>query len=125
MRFVLAGVLVAVAAGSFGLGVHVEGRAARRRPSFHDMRVNRVPDLMALVDPGDPAVRALAERLGLDARVRDGSVAVEREAGHALVPRIVEIFPPGRLRAVSLRRPTLADAYLAATGDALDEEVRP
>jgi ABC-2 type transport system ATP-binding protein len=37
------------------------------------------------------------------------------------VPRIVELFPPGRLRAVSLRRPTLADAYLAVTGEALEE----
>ena len=33
----------------------------------------------------------------------------------------VEAFPAGRLRSVSLRRPTLADAYLALTGEALDE----
>jgi ABC-2 type transport system ATP-binding protein len=67
--------------------------------------------------------RTLAERLGVDARLRSGGVLVERRDGHALVPRIVELFPPGRLRAVSLRRPTLADAYLAVTGDALEAEV--
>ncbi|HET8540089.1 MAG TPA: ABC transporter ATP-binding protein [Anaeromyxobacter sp.] len=71
-------------------------------------------------EPGEVA-RALSERLGLAVRVRADGVQVEREAGHALVPRIVELFPPGRLRAVSLRRPTLADAYLAVTGEALEE----
>ena len=72
--------------------------------------------------PGEVA-EALAARLGLAARVTGGAVQVEREAGATLVPRIVELFPPGRLRAVSLRRPTLADAYLAVTGEALEEEV--
>jgi ABC-2 type transport system ATP-binding protein len=72
-------------------------------------------------DRPEEVARALADRLALDARVRDGAVVVEREAGHALVPRIVEVFPPGRLRAVSVRRPTLADAYLAVTGEALEE----
>ena len=47
---------------------------------------------------------------------------MEHEAGHELVPRIVEAFPPGRLRAVSIRRPTLADAYLALTGAPLEAE---
>jgi ABC-2 type transport system ATP-binding protein len=78
-------------------------------------------DLLAVeADRPEEVAHALAERLGLPARVRDGVVLVEREAGHALVPRVVEIFPPGRLRAVSVRRPTLADAYLAVTGEALE-----
>jgi ABC-2 type transport system ATP-binding protein len=62
----------------------------------------------------------IEERLGLRARLRPDGVHVEHEAGHALVPRIVEAFPAGRLRAVSIRRPTLADAYLALTGASLD-----
>ena len=83
----------------------------------------RVAGDVLVVDADDaPGVaRILAERLGLDARVRGDAVHVEREAGHALVPRIVEVFPPGRLRAISLRRPTLSDAYLAVTGEALEE----
>jgi ABC-2 type transport system ATP-binding protein len=60
-------------------------------------------------------------RLGLAARVREGAVHVEHEAGHTLVPRIVEAFPKGRLLAVSIRRPTLADAYLSLTGSSLEE----
>jgi ABC-2 type transport system ATP-binding protein len=77
--------------------------------------------LVVEADDPDAVARTLAERLGIAARVRPDGVQVERQAGHTLVPRIVEVFPPGRLRAISLRRPTLADAYLAVTGDALEE----
>jgi ABC-2 type transport system ATP-binding protein len=77
--------------------------------------------LVVEADDPDDLARTLAERLGIAARVRPDGVQVEHQAGHTLVPRIVELFPPGRLRAVSLRRPTLADAYLAVTGEALEE----
>lgn len=63
-RYVLAGLAAGLAAALFAAGVHVGNRGANDRPSFHDMRVNHVADLTALVDPRDPAVRALAERLG-------------------------------------------------------------
>jgi len=59
--FCLAGVL---AVGVFAAGYHFRDREARTRPTFHDMRVNRIPDLLSLVDPDDPAVRSLAQRLG-------------------------------------------------------------
>jgi ABC-2 type transport system ATP-binding protein len=83
----------------------------------------RVPGDLVVVEADQPEALAaeLAARLGIPARVRDGAVHVECAAGHALVPRIVEALPTGRLRAVSLRRPTLADAYLALTGASLDE----
>jgi ABC-2 type transport system ATP-binding protein len=83
----------------------------------------RVPGDVVVVEADDPqAVAAvIAERLGLPARVTGGAVHVERDAGHTLVPRIVEAFPSGRLRAVSIRRPTLADAYLAVTGASLED----
>jgi ABC-2 type transport system ATP-binding protein len=64
-------------------------------------------------------VAELRERLGLEARVVEGRVQVEVEQGHALVPRLVEAFPAGRLASVSLRRPTLADVFLQMTGRAL------
>jgi ABC-2 type transport system ATP-binding protein len=59
------------------------------------------------------------ERFGLEARVVEGKVQVEVERGHALVPRLVETFPAGRIASVSLRRPTLADVFLQLTGRAL------
>jgi hypothetical protein len=57
----LAGLL---AVGVFAAGYLFRDRGAGTRPTFHDMRVNRIPDLVSLVDPGDPGVRSLAERLG-------------------------------------------------------------
>jgi ABC-2 type transport system ATP-binding protein len=84
----------------------------------------RVPGEVVVIEADEPEAIAaeLARRLGLAARVRPDGVHVEREAAHALVPRVVEAFPPGRLRAVSIRRPTLADAYLALTGGTLEGE---
>jgi ABC-2 type transport system ATP-binding protein len=87
----------------------------------------RIPGDVVVIEVDDaPQLAAeIAARLGLTARAVDGAVHVERERGHELVPRIVEAFPPGRLRAVSLRRPTLADAYLAIAGERLElEEAR-
>jgi ABC-2 type transport system ATP-binding protein len=72
-------------------------------------------------DDREELLRAL-EQLGLEPRLRPDGVHVERPQGHTLVPRIVEAFPRGRLRSIALRRPTLADAYLAVTGAALEGE---
>lgn len=59
------------------------------------------------------------EALGLEAHVHEGLVLLEREAGHTWVPRLVEALPNGRLQALSLRRPTLADAFFRLTGQTL------
>jgi ABC-2 type transport system ATP-binding protein len=67
----------------------------------------------------------IASRLGLAARAAGDTVAIERERGHELVPRLVEAFPAGRFRSVSVRRPTLADAFLRVTGEALSGEATP
>jgi ABC-2 type transport system ATP-binding protein len=82
----------------------------------------RVRGDVVVVEAFDPeaVAKQIEERLGLPARLRPDGVHVEHEAGHTLVPRIVEAFPAGRLRAVSIRRPTLADAYLSLTGASLD-----
>ncbi len=64
-RYAFAGLAAAVAAGAFAAGFHIGGRGVESRPVFHDMQVNHVPDLISLVDPADPAVRALAERLAV------------------------------------------------------------
>jgi len=39
--------------------------------------------------------------------------------GHEVVPRIAELFPPGRLTAIATSRPTLADVFAKLTGKGL------
>jgi ABC-2 type transport system ATP-binding protein len=81
----------------------------------------RVGGDILLLEGREPEALAaeVRERLGLDARVVEGRVQVEAEQGHALVPRLVEALPAGRLASVSLRRPTLADVFLQLTGRTL------
>jgi len=86
--------------------------------------VSRIAGDVLEVEAADPAGLAadVAARLGLRSRVTARGITVERERGHELVPRLVEAFPPGRLRSVSVRRPTLADAFVDLTGGSLAEE---
>jgi ABC-2 type transport system ATP-binding protein len=62
-------------------------------------------------------------KLGLPARVVDGQVRVEQRDGHTLIPRLVEALGAGRLKAVHLRRPTLADVFLQLTGKGLGDDL--
>ncbi len=82
---------------------------------------SRVPGDVVSIEAADPVALAaeIIARFGVAARPGPHGVHVERERGHELIPRLVEAFPPGRFRAVALRRPTLADAFLAITGDEL------
>jgi ABC-2 type transport system ATP-binding protein len=59
-------------------------------------------------------------RLGLAGRVLDGDVVLEAPRGHEVVPRIVELFAPGRLASVATSRPTLADVFAKVTGKGLE-----
>jgi ABC-2 type transport system ATP-binding protein len=58
-------------------------------------------------------------RFGLSPRVVEGRVVIEAPRGHELIPRLVEQLPPGRLHAVGMRRPTLADVFVHLTGRGL------
>ena len=58
-------------------------------------------------------------RLGLPGTVRDGDVVLEAPRGHEIVPRVVELFAPGRLASVATSRPTLADVFAKLTGRGL------
>ena len=84
----------------------------------------RVPGDVVSIEADDPVALAaeISARFGVAARPGPKGVHVERERGHELIPRLVEAFPPGRFRAVALRRPTLADAFLAITGDELEQD---
>ena len=72
-------------------------------------------------DAPDEIAAALRTKLGLEARVVDDAVLVTSAEAHTWIPRIVETFPAGRLRSVSLRRPDLADVFVALTGRVLGE----
>jgi ABC-2 type transport system ATP-binding protein len=71
-------------------------------------------------DAPEEIAAAIAERLGLQARVGAGEVAIETPRGHEIVPRIAELFAPGRLRSIATARPTLADVFAKLTGRGLD-----
>lgn len=60
--------------------------------------------------------------VGIAPRAHAHEVVFEAARAHELVPRLVEAFAPGRLQSVSIRRPTLADAFLKLTGFALAQE---
>lgn len=72
----------------------------------------------------DPAELAstLRERFSVEPRLIDGGCRFLCEAGHTLIPRVVEAFPAGRLRAVHLKQPTLADVFLKLTGRSLEDD---
>jgi ABC-2 type transport system ATP-binding protein len=66
-------------------------------------------------DGADELAAGVLARLGLPARVVDGSVRLQEAEGHRLIARLVETFP-GRIRAVTLGKPTLEDVFIQRTG---------
>jgi ABC-2 type transport system ATP-binding protein len=77
-------------------------------------------DVIVLEAEGPDSLAAeVAAALDLKPRVVDGKVVIESPRGHELIPRIVEALPAGRLSAVGMRRPTLADAFVHLTGRGL------
>ncbi len=64
---------------------------------------------------------AIEERFQCSATVLDGTVRIERDAGHQFIPQLVSAFP-GRIEAVSLGKPTLEDVFIHRTGHRLWEE---
>jgi ABC-2 type transport system ATP-binding protein len=62
-------------------------------------------------------------QFGVRATVIDGTLRIEREAGHQFIPQLVEAFP-GQIEAISVGRPTLEDVFVRRTGHALWEERR-
>jgi ABC-2 type transport system ATP-binding protein len=71
---------------------------------------------------------AIEARLGVAGRVAadsadggegEGEVILEAPRGHEIVPRIAELFAPGRLASLATSRPTLADVFAKLTGGRL------
>jgi len=71
----------------------------------------------------DPAALAAAvqERFGIAVERIDDSVRIERERGHEFIPQLVEAMV-GRIRAVSLGKPTLEDVFIHVTGHGFRDE---
>ena len=62
---------------------------------------------------------SLAERIsaryGIDAKVVDNQVRLERENGHRFITDVVEAFP-GEIEAISVSKPSLEDVFIRRTG---------
>ena len=67
--------------------------------------------------PEDLRARVQA-RFGLDGRVVDGTLRLERARGHELVRDLVEAFPED-IRALTYGKPTLEDVFVHLTGHQL------
>lgn len=105
------------------LAIVAEGRVAAVR-SPEDLRSAVGDDVLVLKSREQARLQEeLVEIFGLEARVDGDGLLVECEAGHSLIPRLVEGLPEGRLESVSLRRPTLADAFFHIAGQRLDQDL--
>ena len=68
----------------------------------------------------EPVVLAkkVAARLGASAEAIDGVLRIEREHGHAFVPKLIEACP-GEIKSVTVGKPTLEDVFIHLTGHRL------
>jgi ABC-2 type transport system ATP-binding protein len=96
-----------------GLRVALESPAALKEQVGGDV---------VTVDVDDPEALAAeaAARFSVKATVVGGRVRVERERGHELAAALVEAFP-GRIRSVSIGKPTLEDVFIDLTGRRFEE----
>ncbi len=67
-------------------------------------------------------VTYLGEHFNLTPQKEHDRVVLRTQRGHELIPRIVEAFPPGAFKSISLRQPSLADAFQQITGRSLNND---
>lgn len=67
-------------------------------------------------DQPEALAAAIREHLGLATKILDGAVRLQVADGHKLIARLVEALPSGRIRAITLGKPTLEDVFIARTG---------
>lgn len=73
-------------------------------------------DVIVIATPSPDWLREEVERrFDCRATVVDGTVRLERRAGHELIPRIVETYSE-RIESVRLGKPTLLDVFIRKTG---------
>jgi ABC-2 type transport system ATP-binding protein len=86
------------------------------------LRSGLADDLVVITCDQPLKVRTTLREAGFAAEESEGGVTIGCEDGHSVVPRIFEALPAGAISAVAVRRPGLADAFLALTGSSLDGE---
>ncbi len=69
----------------------------------------------AEADDAPALARDVSSRFGVKAEAFGTTVRLERAAGHAFIPELVEAFP-GRVKSASLSRPSLEDVFLHHAG---------
>ena len=86
--------------------------------------VDRVAGDVLTIEADDPSELSgeIEQRFGLTPRWLGDKLVLERERGHELVPRLIEAFPAGRIRALSMHRPDLSDVFVKLTGHSLSDE---
>lgn len=75
-------------------------------------------------DAPQEIARAVTERFGRAAEAAEGSVRLEAERGAELLPAILAAFP-GRIRAATVARPSLADVFFRRAGRRFRSEESP
>ena len=70
-------------------------------------------------DP-EPLRDQIQTRFGVAATVLNGTLRLERAAGHRFVTELVEAFP-GQIQAVHIGKPTLEDVFVHLTGHRFEE----
>jgi ABC-2 type transport system ATP-binding protein len=71
-------------------------------------------------DP-DRLTAKIREKFGITPTSLNGTLRVEKQAGHAFISQVVEAFPD-LIHAVNLSKPTLEDVFIARTGHRFWEE---
>ena len=66
-------------------------------------------------DQPDELAAAVRERFSVCATVVDGTLRIEQPDAHRWITQLVEAFP-GRIRSVTVGKPTLEDVFIARTG---------
>lgn len=69
--------------------------------------------------------REVAERFAVAVELDGDELVIGHPRGHELIVRIVESFPRGRIDAITVQRPTLAEVFLHLTGHSLDHSTGP
>ena len=55
-------------------------------------------------------------------KIQEQGVMLTCEAGHSMIPRVVEALPEGMISAIQMTRPHLGDVFLHLTGESLSED---
>ena len=72
-------------------------------------------------DDPEGLAAALKDRFNVTAEQVDSTLRIERERGHEFIPQLVEAFV-GKIRSVSLGKPTLEDVFIHVTGHGFKDQ---